>query len=247
MGLVKHVAKEFFKEVYDKSREFFEFVLPPIDLNEENDNLIVTVDIPGFDKSDIKVSMNGNVLSINAEKKDVANGRTIMKQRPRVIDKKMRLPITVKEGEEKVNSAKYTDGVLTIEIPITKKGKEISLDKRFLAATNIPIIAADAIIPIIPSVSFDWNRNAEPKNTAPDKMLPDNNVFEPCLFFCSRTRFSSMNFFISGAIVRVSSSVFANLLNECLISSMYASLIKCSSSKISLRTLMNLKSTLCVW
>jgi len=128
MGLVKHVAKEFFKEIDDKSREFFEFVLPPIDLHEENDNLIVTVDIPGFDKSDIKVSMNSNVLSINAEKKDVADGRTIMKQRPRVIDKKMRLPITVKEGEEKVNSAKYADGVLTIEIPITKKGKEISLD-----------------------------------------------------------------------------------------------------------------------
>jgi len=128
MGLVKHVAKEFFKEVDDKSREFFEFVLPPIDLHEENDNLVVTVDIPGFVKNDIKVSMNGNVLSINAEKKDEKNGRTIMKQRPRVIDKKMRLPITVKEGEEKVNSAKYVDGVLTIEIPITKKGKEISLD-----------------------------------------------------------------------------------------------------------------------
>ena len=128
MGLVKHVAKEFFKEIDDKSREFFEFVLPPIDLHEENDNLIVTVDIPGFDKNDIKVSMNGNVLSINAEKKDEKNGRVIMKQRPRVIDKKMRLPITVKEGEEKVNSAKYVDGVLTIEIPITNKGKEISLD-----------------------------------------------------------------------------------------------------------------------
>ena len=128
MGLVKHVAKEFFKEIDDKSREFFEFVLPPIDLHEENGNLIVTVDIPGFDKNDIKVSMNGNVLSINAEKKDNKNGRIIMKQRPRVIDKKMRLPITIEEGEEKVNSAKYVDGVLTIEIPITKKGKEISLD-----------------------------------------------------------------------------------------------------------------------
>ena len=128
MGLVKHVAKEFFKEIDDKSREFFEFVLPPIDLHEEDGNLVVTVDIPGFVKNDIKVSMNGNILSINAEKKDSKNGRTIMKQRPRVIDKKMRLPITVKEGEEKVNSAKYVDGVLTIEIPITKKGKEISLD-----------------------------------------------------------------------------------------------------------------------
>ncbi len=128
MDLVKYVAKEFFKEVDDKSREFFEFVLPPIDLHEKNGKLIVTVDIPGFDKNDIKVSMNGDVLSIYAEKKDGVDGRIIMKQRPRIIDKKMRLPITVKEGEEKVNSAKYSDGVLIIEMPITKKGKKISLD-----------------------------------------------------------------------------------------------------------------------
>ncbi len=114
--------------MFKETREFFEFILPPIDLHEENDNLIVTVDMPGFDKNDIKVTMNGNVLSINAEKKDVGNGRVIMKQRPRIIDKKMRLPITVKEEEEKVNSAKYADGVLIIEIPITRKGKEISLD-----------------------------------------------------------------------------------------------------------------------
>ncbi len=110
MGIVKHMAKEFFKEIDDKSREFFEFVLPPIDLHEENGNLIVTVDIPGFNKNDI------------------VDGRTIMKQRPRVIDKKIRLPIAVKEGEEKVNSAKYSAGVLAIKIPITKKGKKISLD-----------------------------------------------------------------------------------------------------------------------
>ena len=98
------------------------------DLHEENDTLIVTVDIPGFDKNDINVTLNSNVLSIKAEKKNDVNGRIVMKQRPRIIEKKMRLPITVKEGEEKVNSAKYVNGVLTIKIPITKKGKEISLD-----------------------------------------------------------------------------------------------------------------------
>ena len=32
----------------------------------------------------------------------------------------------------------------------------------------------EAIIPKIPTVSFDWNKNAEPKNTAADKMLPDS-------------------------------------------------------------------------
>ena len=128
MDLVKNIAKDFFKEIDDKSREFFEFVLPPIDLHEENNTLIVTVDIPGFDKNDINVTLNSNVLSIKAEKKNDVNGRIIMKQRPCIIDKKMRLPIIMKEGGEEVKSAKYVDGVLTIKIPIRKKGKEISLD-----------------------------------------------------------------------------------------------------------------------
>ena len=128
MGLVKYMAKEFFKEIDNKSREFFEFVLPPIDLHQEGDNFIVTVDIPGFNKNDINVTMNGNVLSIKAEKKEETKGRMVMKQRPLAIDKKIKLPIAVKEGQEKVCSAKYTNGVLTIKIPNLKKGKKISVN-----------------------------------------------------------------------------------------------------------------------
>jgi len=128
MGLVKYMAKEFFKEIDNKSREFFEFVLPPIDLHQEGNNFIVTVDIPGFNKNDISVTMNGNVLSIKAEKKEETKGRMVMKQRPLSIDKKIKLPISVKEGQEKVDSAKYTNGVLTIKIPNLKKGKKISVN-----------------------------------------------------------------------------------------------------------------------
>jgi len=128
MGLVKYMAKEFFKEIDNKSREFFEFVLPPIDLHQEGNNFIVTVDIPGFNKNDINVTMNGNVLSIKAEKKEETKGRIVMKQRPLVIDKKIKLPIAVKEGQEKVDAAKYTNGVLTIKIPNLKKGKKISVN-----------------------------------------------------------------------------------------------------------------------
>ena len=122
------MAKEFFKEIDNKSREFFEFVLPPIDLHQEGNNFIVTVDIPGFNKNDISVTMNGNVLSIKAEKKEETKGRMVMKQRPLSIDKKIKLPISVKEGQEKVDSAKYTNGVLTIKIPNLKKGKKISVN-----------------------------------------------------------------------------------------------------------------------
>ncbi len=129
MGLVRHMAKEAMREIGNKSREFYEFVLPPVDMQLENGNLIVTVDIPGFKKDDIKLSIHGNVLSINAEKNDNGNiDEIICKQRPNLIDKKIRLPLKIKAGEEKVDSAKYADGVLTIKIPVETSGKKIPID-----------------------------------------------------------------------------------------------------------------------
>lgn len=130
MGLARHMAKEVMREIGNKSREFYEFVLPPVDMHIEGNNLIVTIDVPGFKKEDIKLSIRGNILSINAEKKE--NGyekeEIICNQRPNMIDKKIRLPLKIKEGEEKVNSAKYSDGVLTVTIPTENGGKKISIE-----------------------------------------------------------------------------------------------------------------------
>ncbi len=123
MGLVREVIKE----IGSKSREFYEFVLPPVDMIEENDNLIIKIDIPGFSKKQIKLSIHGNVLSINAKKDEVITGTIIWKQRPDIIDKKIKLPMRIKEGEEQVNSAKYAEGVLTITIPIENTEKNIPI------------------------------------------------------------------------------------------------------------------------
>ena len=130
MGLARHMAKEVMREIGNKSREFYEFVLPPVDIHLEKNHLVITVDIPGFNKDDIKLTIHGNILSIKAEKKINTNSKDeiICNQRPNVIDKKIRLPIKIKEGEEKVNSAKYVDGVLTIKIPTSTTCKPISIE-----------------------------------------------------------------------------------------------------------------------
>lgn len=130
LGIVKSMAKEMMKEIGNKSREFFEFVLPPIDMHLDDSKLTVIIDIPGFKKEEIKLTITENILSINAEKpiNEKSKDDVICNQRPRIIDKKIRLPIYVKEGEEKVTSAKYSDGVLTLTFPVTKKGKDISIE-----------------------------------------------------------------------------------------------------------------------
>ena len=126
MGLVNEVIKE----IGNKSREFYEFVLPPIDMYLNDENLKIVIDIPGFTKKEIELSLCGDILSINAKKiiDEKESETLISNQRPNVIDKKIRLPIEVKQGEEKIESAKYENGILTLIIPITKKGKDISIE-----------------------------------------------------------------------------------------------------------------------
>jgi HSP20 family protein len=126
MGLMKEVIKE----MGNKSREFYEFVLPPIDMHLTDKNLKVIIDIPGFSKKDIELSLTGDILSIKAEKiMDEKDSKTLISnQRPKKINKKIRLPIEIKEGEEKMGSAKYENGVLVLVIPVTKKSKNISIE-----------------------------------------------------------------------------------------------------------------------
>ena len=126
MGLMK----EMIKEIGNKSREFYEFVLPPIDMHLNDENLKVVIDIPGFSKKDIELSLCGDILSIKAKKViDEKDSKTLISnQRPNMINKKVRLPIEFKEGKEKIESAKYEDGVLVLVIPVTKKSKNITIE-----------------------------------------------------------------------------------------------------------------------
>jgi len=126
MGLVKDVIKE----IGNKSREFYEFVLPPVDMYLNDENLKIVIDIPGFTKNEIELSLCGDILSINAKKTidEKESKSLISNQRPNVIDKKIRLPIEIKQGEEEIESAKYKNGILTLIIPVTKKGKSILIE-----------------------------------------------------------------------------------------------------------------------
>jgi len=126
MGLMK----EMMKEIGNKSREFYEFVLPPIDMHLTDENLKVIIDIPGFQKEDIKLTLCGNILSIKAKKimNEEDSKTLISNQRPNMINKKVTLPMKIKEGEEKIESAKYENGVLVLVIPVTKKSKNITIE-----------------------------------------------------------------------------------------------------------------------
>ncbi len=82
---------------------------------------------PPLDKKEIKLRIHGHILSINAKRETVGEGTIIWRQRPNIVDKKVRLPMRVKEDEDLHASAKYQDGVLVLTIPI-KGGRSISIE-----------------------------------------------------------------------------------------------------------------------
>lgn len=129
MGLVKSVADEMVKEIGNKTREFYEFVLPPVDMYLDEDKLSVVIDMPGFEKKDIKVSLEEDVLSVQACKQAQEEDRRIIcNQRPNIVDKRLRLPVDLGEGRDGVSSAKYEDGILTVVVPVQKNGRDIKIE-----------------------------------------------------------------------------------------------------------------------
>lgn len=66
MGMIESMAKEMAREIGSKTREFYEFVLPPIDIVVRDEEVIVTADMPGFDKNNMGVTLRGRMLHIQA-------------------------------------------------------------------------------------------------------------------------------------------------------------------------------------
>ncbi|MDQ5830692.1 MAG: Hsp20/alpha crystallin family protein [Thermoproteota archaeon] len=128
MGIGRYMARELAKELDGRSREFYEFVMPAIDIIEEGNDLVVTIDLPGFAKKDINLRIIGNILYITAKREQAEPlGTVYYRHRPLKIDKRVLLPISFKEEEEKVEGkATYENGIVTLRIPIPK-------------STNIPI------------------------------------------------------------------------------------------------------------
>jgi HSP20 family protein len=128
MGIATYMAKEVMKEINNKSKEFYEFILPPVDMVEDSNDLLVIIDLPGFNKNDITLRINKNVLSINANKPDNEyRGTVYLKHRPTKIDKKVILPFLVDEDEEITGTANYSDGIITLRIPGKNLGNRIPI------------------------------------------------------------------------------------------------------------------------
>jgi HSP20 family protein len=114
---------ELTQELSKRSRGFFEFVMPAIDMVEDVNDLILKIDLPGFTKENINLRIVENILSIHAKREEHEyHGTQYYRQRPLQINRKIMLPISTTDGEKVIGTAKYENGVVILVIPIPRSG-----------------------------------------------------------------------------------------------------------------------------
>ena len=93
-----------------------------LDVSEDDNNYVVRADVPGVKKEDIKIDIDGNVVSISAEMKrtkEEKKGENVVHSE-RYEGKVFRSFSLDRNIDEARAQAKYSDGVLELTLP--KKG-----------------------------------------------------------------------------------------------------------------------------
>ena len=126
--ILEHFSKELMREIGARSRDIYELISPPVDMFEDGAELVIMMDMAGFEKEKIRTRLSEHSLLVNAKRDRVDHdGMTYWEQRPLVIQKKIALPVKVEvnEDEETLIKAKYENGVLTVRLPIKGVGRVV--------------------------------------------------------------------------------------------------------------------------
>ena len=112
--------RDFFRNMMRPASFELEATSPEIrlDLKETEKAYTVHAEIPGVNKEDIEVSIDGNVVSIRAEVKreKEEKGETMLRSE-RYYGAMMRSFTLATDVDETAATAKYTDGVLELTLP----------------------------------------------------------------------------------------------------------------------------------
>lgn len=90
----------------------------PVNVKETENEYVLEVVAPGFQKEDFQVSLDNNTLTISAERKDEAENRNERFIRKEYKQQSFKRSFTVDENiEAEKIVAKYVNGVLTLNLP----------------------------------------------------------------------------------------------------------------------------------
>ena len=97
--------------------------LMPMDLSRDADRYVLNADLPGIDPASVDIDVDGQLLSIRAERPAPATDGVTWIARERSTGKFLRR-FTLGQNVDTSNiSANYENGVLSVVIPVAEKAK----------------------------------------------------------------------------------------------------------------------------
>lgn len=91
---------------------------PPVNIVENTESYQLDLSVPGFEKSDFNLKLEGNLLTISAEKKEETASETAKTIRKEFSFKSFKRSFTVDEKIEAANiNARYENGILKVTLP----------------------------------------------------------------------------------------------------------------------------------
>ena len=106
-------------------RTFKEDWLPPVDISETEDKVVIKAEMPGLEAKDVDVSISADVLTIKGEKKKEEEEKDehchCVETYSGSFQRSFRLPQNVKTDKVEATFAK---GVLKITLPKTEEAKK---------------------------------------------------------------------------------------------------------------------------
>ena len=129
MTLVKFEPTRDFESIHNTIQKYFDDFSslkspfhtddfsPRIDISEKENHVIVTAEIPGVNKEDLKLTLQDNILTIEGEKKNeiVEKEKKFFREERRFGSFKRAFTLPFEVESEKVN-ADFNNGVLSIKL-----------------------------------------------------------------------------------------------------------------------------------
>jgi len=116
-------------DLFDTSSFLTQSWSPVVDVSETKDSYVITAELPGVRKEEVKITMHDNLISIRGEKKGESEKKSEnfyrLERTFGSFERTFSVPGTVKSD---AIEAKYDDGVLTITLPKTEESKERIVD-----------------------------------------------------------------------------------------------------------------------
>ncbi|MDF2492931.1 MAG: heat-shock protein Hsp20 [Microbacterium sp.] len=110
----------------------------PVDLYRDADRYVVTADLPGIDPGSVDVDIDGQLLTIRAQRTvgSADGAKWLVQERPAGTYLRQ---FSIGEGVDTANiSASYDNGVLSVVIPVSERAKPRKIEVQSVSASESP-------------------------------------------------------------------------------------------------------------